>query len=210
MSSTSTSGWGRGSEDTEVIRGWHGYCLARRCPFIPSLYGLSRIPLASGGSMVLTGVLEQRGIVAHLERAGVRRAIRLQTRQSESGTCLKLLPGSDCWETRTPARDARVGRRRHVPPRATLMQAAGDFRALTILYSDMTGAAKRVTRDMKSEAGLAEWTSKIKAMQQQVDADEEAEQRSLEEEIAASRLARLHRSRVTGGRSRTHSLDLCK
>jgi len=74
----------------------------------------------------------------------------------------------------------------------------------------MTSAAKRVARDIKSEAGLAEWTSKIKAMQQQVDADEEAEQRSLEEEIAASRLARLRRSHVTGGRSRTRSLGPCK
>ncbi|KAF8893984.1 hypothetical protein BD779DRAFT_1467564 [Infundibulicybe gibba] len=47
----------------------------------------------------------------------------------------------------------------------------------------------------KPEPGLAEWTSKIKAMQRQVDADEEAEQKRLEEEIAASRLARIRRSR---------------
>lgn len=45
-------------------------------------------------------------------------------------------------------------------------------------------------------------------MQRQVDADEEAEQRRLEEEIAASRLARLRRSHATGEGSR--SLDLCK
>ncbi|KAG6813556.1 hypothetical protein H0H92_009948 [Tricholoma furcatifolium] len=45
-----------------------------------------------------------------------------------------------------------------------------------------------------SEAGLAEWTDKIKAMQRQLDADEEAEQIRLEQEIAASRLARKRRS----------------
>lgn len=64
--------------------------------------------------------------------------------------------------------------------------------------------------DKKPEAGLAEWTSKIKAMQRQVDADEEAEQRTLEEEIAASRLARLRRSHGVGYSSRTNSLDVCK
>lgn len=49
----------------------------------------------------------------------------------------------------------------------------------------------------KPESGLSEWASKIKAMQRQVDADEESEQRRLEEEIAASRLARQSR-RNTG------------
>ncbi|KAF7967474.1 hypothetical protein HWV62_34123 [Athelia sp. TMB] len=44
------------------------------------------------------------------------------------------------------------------------------------------------------ETGLAEWTSKIKAMQRQVDEDDEAEQHKLEAEIAASRLARQRRS----------------
>lgn len=58
----------------------------------------------------------------------------------------------------------------------------------------------------KPETGLAEWTSKIKAMQRQVDADDEVEQRKLEEEIAASRLARLRR-RSHG--SKTSSLDIC-
>ncbi|KAL6308234.1 hypothetical protein BKA93DRAFT_766050 [Sparassis latifolia] len=57
----------------------------------------------------------------------------------------------------------------------------------------------------KPEAGLAEWTSKIKAMQRQVDADEEAEHKRLEEEIAASRLARLRRSTGYGQAS---TLDL--
>lgn len=60
------------------------------------------------------------------------------------------------------------------------------------------------------ETGLAEWMSKIKAMQRQVDADDEAEQRKLEEEIAASRLARSRRSRGFESRSPTSSLDLCK
>lgn len=50
----------------------------------------------------------------------------------------------------------------------------------------------------KSEVGLAEWASKIKAMQRQVDEDEEAEQRKLQEEIAASRLKRLRRSQMYG------------
>ncbi|KAG7098692.1 hypothetical protein E1B28_000605 [Marasmius oreades] len=61
----------------------------------------------------------------------------------------------------------------------------------------------------KSEASLAEWTSKIRALQQQVDADEEAEHRKLEEEIAASRIARMRRSRGAGygGGSRTNSIE---
>ncbi|TFY70991.1 hypothetical protein EVG20_g2016 [Dentipellis fragilis] len=46
----------------------------------------------------------------------------------------------------------------------------------------------------KPEAGLAEWTQKIKALQRQVDADEEEDHRRLEQEIAASRLARARRS----------------
>lgn len=44
-------------------------------------------------------------------------------------------------------------------------------------------------------------------MQRQVDADEEAEQRRLEEEIAASRLARLRRSHATGEGSRSSDLS---
>ncbi|KAK7053405.1 hypothetical protein VNI00_004031 [Paramarasmius palmivorus] len=62
----------------------------------------------------------------------------------------------------------------------------------------------------KPEDGLAEWTSKIRALQQQVDADEEAEHRRLEEEIAASRLARMRRSRGVGydSGSRTSSVEL--
>jgi hypothetical protein len=53
------------------------------------------------------------------------------------------------------------------------------------------------------EPGLAEWAQKIRALQRQVDADEEEEHRKLEQEIAASRLARVRRS---AGSSRV-SLD---
>jgi hypothetical protein len=60
----------------------------------------------------------------------------------------------------------------------------------------------------KPDTGLAEWTSKIRALQRQVDADEEAEQKRLEEEIAASRLARQRRSRGLGYASRANSLDM--
>ena len=42
--------------------------------------------------------------------------------------------------------------------------------------------------------GLTEWTSKIKALQRQVDEDEEAETRRLEEEIRVSRMSRMRRS----------------
>lgn len=44
------------------------------------------------------------------------------------------------------------------------------------------------------EPGLAEWAQKIRALQRQVDDDEEEEHRKLEQEIAASRLARVRRS----------------
>lgn len=60
----------------------------------------------------------------------------------------------------------------------------------------------------KPDASLAEWTSKIKALQKQVDEDEEAETRRLEAEIAASRKARMRRSTNLG--SRTSSVDLCE
>lgn len=71
-------------------------------------------------------------------------------------------------------------------------------------HSDIAARRRTVEIPSKPEAGLAEWTSKIKAMQRQVDEDEEAETRRLEEEIAASRLARMRRS--TG---RGTSTDLC-
>jgi hypothetical protein len=60
----------------------------------------------------------------------------------------------------------------------------------------------------KPDADLAEWTSKIKAIQRQVDADEDSEQKRLEEEIAAARRARLRRSRG-GTPSHADSADLC-
>ncbi|QRV93825.1 peptidyl-prolyl cis-trans isomerase, cyclophilin-type protein [Ceratobasidium sp. AG-Ba] len=43
------------------------------------------------------------------------------------------------------------------------------------------------------EQGLQEWASRIKSIQAEVDRDEEAEQKKLEQEIAASRLARAQR-----------------
>ncbi|TFY83008.1 hypothetical protein EWM64_g1001 [Hericium alpestre] len=58
----------------------------------------------------------------------------------------------------------------------------------------------------KPENGLAEWTQKIKALQRQVDADDEEEHRRLEQEIAASRLARVRRS--AGFSSRLGTVDL--
>ncbi|KAI0071645.1 hypothetical protein K474DRAFT_1668817 [Panus rudis PR-1116 ss-1] len=71
-------------------------------------------------------------------------------------------------------------------------------------------ASRRRTVDLptKPEAGLAEWTSKIKAMQRQVDQDEEEETKRLEQEIAASRAARLRRS--MGATSQSNSVDLSK
>lgn len=69
-----------------------------------------------------------------------------------------------------------------------------------------SSAARRRTFDLptKPETGLAEWTSKIKELQRQVDEDEEAETRRLEEEIRASRMARLRRS------GQMNSVDLCE
>ncbi|KAJ3844708.1 hypothetical protein F5878DRAFT_63651 [Lentinula raphanica] len=43
--------------------------------------------------------------------------------------------------------------------------------------------------------GAVDWARKVRALQQQVDADEEAEYKRLQEEIAASRMARKRRSR---------------
>jgi hypothetical protein len=51
------------------------------------------------------------------------------------------------------------------------------------------------------EPGLAEWAQKIRALQRQVDEDEEEEHRKLEQEIAASRLARVRRSAAYGNAS---------
>ena len=49
------------------------------------------------------------------------------------------------------------------------------------------------------DAGLAEWTSRIKAIQQQVDRDEEAEQRRLQDEITRSRMERAKRRNTATG-----------
>ncbi|KAL4260612.1 Gelsolin-like domain-containing protein [Pleurotus pulmonarius] len=62
----------------------------------------------------------------------------------------------------------------------------------------------------KPDTGLAEWTSKIKALQRQVDADEEAEQQRLEEEISAFRAARLRRSQGIGYGPGSSTLDASK
>lgn len=71
-----------------------------------------------------------------------------------------------------------------------------------------SAARRRTLADLppKPEAGLAEWTNKIKALQKQVDDDEATEQKRLEQEIAASRAARLRRSAGYG--SRGNSLDI--
>lgn len=62
--------------------------------------------------------------------------------------------------------------------------------------SALSTSSRSRNHDMvKPEDDLAEWTNRIKALQRQVDADDEAEQRRLEEEIAAARRARLRRSR---------------
>lgn len=63
-------------------------------------------------------------------------------------------------------------------------------------------ASRRRTFDLPKsspDAGLAEWTSKIKAIQQEVDRDEEVEQRRLQEEIAQSRLERARRRNTATG-----------
>lgn len=75
--------------------------------------------------------------------------------------------------------------------------------------SSFSASPRRSLDPPKPEKGLAEWTNKIKAIQKQVDADEEDEQKRLEEEIAAARQARLRRSRGMGGSSRVDSVDLC-
>ncbi|KAF8507457.1 hypothetical protein BU17DRAFT_25889, partial [Hysterangium stoloniferum] len=57
-------------------------------------------------------------------------------------------------------------------------------------------ATRRRTFDLPksgSDADLTEWTSKVRAIQQELDQDGEAEQRRLQEEIEKSRLERAKR-----------------
>jgi hypothetical protein len=61
----------------------------------------------------------------------------------------------------------------------------------------------------KPETDLAEWTNKIKALQKQVDADEEAQQKRLEDEIVAARQARLRRRSGLDSEGHVNSLDMC-
>ena len=76
-------------------------------------------------------------------------------------------------------------------------------------FFPMDAAARRRTYDIpKSDSvGLTEWTSKIKALQRQVDEDEEAETKRLEEEIMASRMSRMRRSTL---QPRPLSHDSCE
>jgi len=69
--------------------------------------------------------------------------------------------------------------------------------------SATTRTPTKTSHDLpKPDEDLAEWTSRIKAMARQADADEEAEQLKLEEEIAAARRNRARRSRgLSAGRS---------
>lgn len=59
--------------------------------------------------------------------------------------------------------------------------------------------ARRRTLDfVKPEQSLADWSSKIRELQEQVDRDEALEQQLLEEEIARSRLERTKRRNTAG------------
>jgi hypothetical protein len=70
-----------------------------------------------------------------------------------------------------------------------------------------TSSRRQTVEFPRPEAGLAEWTNRIKELQREVDADEEVEQRRLEEEIRASRIARKRRS--TGPSSSGISVGRC-
>ena len=61
----------------------------------------------------------------------------------------------------------------------------------------------------KPETDLAGWTNKIKALQKQVDADEDAEQKRLEDEIVSARRARLRRRSGMNAESHVNNLDIC-
>lgn len=53
--------------------------------------------------------------------------------------------------------------------------------------------AKTPSLPLTSSDSVSEWSKKIREIQKEVDADEEAERKKLEDEIAASRLARASR-----------------
>jgi hypothetical protein len=74
--------------------------------------------------------------------------------------------------------------------------------------SDMASLFSGSASDLP-ETDLAEWTNKIKAFQKQVDADEEAQQKRLEDEIVSARRARLRRRSGIGTESHVNSLDIC-
>ncbi|KZV63823.1 hypothetical protein PENSPDRAFT_199211 [Peniophora sp. CONT] len=67
-------------------------------------------------------------------------------------------------------------------------------------------SSRQLSLPTRPESGLAEWAEKIKAIQRQVDDDEAEEQRRLEDEIRASRLARKRRSHGVGSRSATPAI----
>jgi len=58
---------------------------------------------------------------------------------------------------------------------------------------DLPSAPASATSHTTTDSSLADWANKIRTLQRQVDADEEAEQRRLEEEIVRARLARQRR-----------------
>jgi hypothetical protein len=60
------------------------------------------------------------------------------------------------------------------------------------------GSRQRTLSEAKADEGLAEWKHRIKQIQEQADADDQAEQKRLEMEIAQSRLERSKR-RNSGG-----------
>jgi hypothetical protein len=71
----------------------------------------------------------------------------------------------------------------------------------------MSSSSARTRSIPDPDEDLANWASRIKAMQEQNEADDQAEQRKLEEEIANSRMKRLRRSQMYASRSGTP--DLC-
>ncbi|KAF8678401.1 gelsolin repeat protein [Rhizoctonia solani] len=70
------------------------------------------------------------------------------------------------------------------------------------MASPQPASSRRRTFDYshQPEQGLQEWASRIKSIQAEVDQDEQAEQKRLEQEIAASRLARAQRRAKQGSR----------